>query len=294
MRSAPTRRSGLASDAEVLDRVHRVLGPVDVVDEPSVSSQHRRVLRVSTRSNEYSIVKWYRDAVDYQRECDALLTYTPALGSDAPRLIDNDDALHMVLITELPGEPATHSDAEWDPVVHYRAGVLIRRLHESAPPVVSDQFARQCATRFEQAATRVEGLIDSSLLGQARLLIAKAMDVSGVALVPTHRQNHPKNWMVDSGGTIRLIDFAEAEYDPWIVDALLLEQDYWRTDPNLRVAFLSGYDREITADDEALLRAHHAVTALRAIADTQGSNASKASKARAKDLFDRLVGLTLF
>jgi len=216
------------------------------------------------------------------------------LGSDAPRLIDNDEALRMLLISELHGDPAVGTPAEWDPLVHYKAGALIRRLHESSQPVISDQFARQCAARFEEAAGHVDGVVPSSLLSEARLLIARAMDLSSLALVPAHRDNHPRNWMVDSGGHVRLIDFAMAEYDPWIVDVFLLEQDYWRTDPQLRVAFLSGYDRDMNESDLTVLRAHHAVSAVRALAATAGPSAPKAEKVKAKDMFDSLLGMTLF
>jgi Ser/Thr protein kinase RdoA (MazF antagonist) len=294
VRIAPSRRQGLASDAEVLDRVNRVLGPVEVADDLTASPLVARVLRVNTRSDEFSIVKWYSAVSDYQRELDALTSYTPALGSDAPKLIDHDDVFQMLLLSEVHGEPAIASDAAWDPVIHYRAGVLIRRLHESAPPVSSDQFARQCAARFEDAAAELDGVIDSHLLSEARLLIARAMDIEAHSLVPTHRDNHPRNWMVDPGGHVRLIDFANAEYDPWIVDVLLLEQDYWRSNPSLKVAFLSGYDRDITAEDEIMLRAHQAVVAVRLVAASKGASASKTEKARARDMFDRLLGVTLF
>lgn len=294
MRSAPPRRLGLASDAEVLDRVHRVLGPVDVVEDLSRQPRGARVLRVITRSGETSIVKWCQRAPDYLRERDALTTYAPALGSDVPKLIDHDDALQMLLISEVPGETATSTAAAWDPMVHYRAGVLIRKLHESAPPVRSDQFARQCAARFEDAASELDGLVESHLLSEARLVIARAMDIREHSLVPTHRDNHPRNWMVDHGDHVRLIDFAHSEYDPWIVDVFVLEQDFWRSDPNLKVAFLGGYDREILPNDEVMLRAHHAVMAVRALSSTAGSGATKAEKARARDMFDRLLGATLF
>lgn len=294
MRSAPPRRLGLASDAEVLDRVSRVLGPVDVVDDLSPRPHSGRVVKVITRSGENSIAKWYAETSDYQRELDALTSYTPALGSDAPKLIDHDDVLQMLLLSEVQGEPALTGEAAWDPVIHYRAGVLIRRLHESAPPVSSDQFARQCAARFEDAAAELDGLIESHLLSEARLLIARAMDIQGHPLVPTHRDNHPRNWMVDPGGHVRLIDFANAEYDPWIVDVLLLEQDYWRSDPSLKVAFLSGYDRTVSPEDEIMLRAHQAAASVSLVAATKGASASKAEKARARDMFDRLLGTTLF
>lgn len=294
MRDTVLGRAGLASDAEVLDRVNRVLGPVDVADDESLRPTAGKVLKVVTRSGDSSFVKWYRDQTDYQREWDALTHYTPALGSDAPRLIDNDEDLKMLLISELQGEPAAGTAKEWDPLVHFKAGALMRRLHESSQPVVSDQFARQCAARFEEAAGGLEGLVSSSLLSEARLLIARAMDLSSLPLVPTHRDNHPRNWMVDPGGHVRLIDFAMAEYDPWIVDVFLLEQDYWRTDPQLRVAFLSGYDREMTGDDLIMLKAHHAVSAVRSLASTAGSSATKADKLRARDMFDSLLGITLF
>ena len=294
MRVVPLRRTGVASEAEVLDRVHRVLGPVDVAEDVSVNPHQGHVLRVVTRSEESSFVKWYTEVVDYQRELDALTHYTPALGSDAPRLIDNDDSLRMLLISAVAGSPAIGTGFEWDPLVHYRAGVLVRKLHESAPAVSSDQFARQCAARFEEAASQLENVVAYQALSEARLLIARAMDITEHRLVPTHRDNHPRNWMVDPGGHVRLIDFAHAEYDPWIVDVLLLEQDYWRTDPNLKVAFLSGYDRDISPEDEVMLRAHHAVTAVRSLVAARKGGATKAHKTAAQDMFDRLIGTTLF
>jgi len=85
-----------------------------------------------------------------------------------------------------------------------------------------------------------------------------------------------------------------AEYDPWIVDVFLLQQDYWRTDPQLRVAFLSGYDRDMSDEDHILLSAHHAVSAANGLAATMGTHVSKAEKLKAKDMFDSLLGQTLF
>ena len=294
MPAGTLRRPGLASEAEVLDRVHRVLGPVELLDDVSVRPQVCRILKIETRSGEQSFVKWYAKASDFQRECDALTLYTPALGTDVPRLIAEDEALQMVLISRVPGEIAVDSDVQWDPVVHYRAGVLIRRLHEASPPVVSDQFGRQSAQRFEDAVSQLEGKVESSLLAEARLQVAGAMDVPQVALVPTHRENHPRHWVIDPGGHVRIIDLGMCEYDPWIVDVFPLEQDYWRVDPHLQIAFLEGYDREITDGDIALLRAHHAVSAVQGLVAASAQGAKKEHKLRARDMFDRLIGHTLF
>jgi len=114
MRLSTLRRPGLASEAEVLDRVNRVLGPVEILDDASVRPQVCRILKVETRSGEQSFVKWYSTASDYQRECDALTLYTPALGTDAPRLIADDEALQMVLISRVPGRAHSPAIPTWE------------------------------------------------------------------------------------------------------------------------------------------------------------------------------------
>jgi len=45
MRLSTLRRPGLASEAEVLDRVNRVLGPVEILDDASVRPQVCRILK---------------------------------------------------------------------------------------------------------------------------------------------------------------------------------------------------------------------------------------------------------
>jgi len=169
VRAASLRRPGLASEAEVLDRVHRVLGPIEIVEDVSVRPKACRIVRLETRSGEHSFVNGTPKRRTISVSAMPSRSTPPALGSDAPRLIDDDEALQMVLISHVPGEIATTSDAHWDPLVHYRAGALLRRLHESSPPVISDQFARQSAGRFEAAAGKLEGKVPSSSLTEARL-----------------------------------------------------------------------------------------------------------------------------
>ncbi|MCA1943242.1 MAG: hypothetical protein LDL15_06500, partial [Yonghaparkia sp.] len=72
-------RPRLASDAEVLDRVHRTLGPVDVVAEHTGAHRLSRVLHVVTRGGEQAVVKWHRDAGPHRRESEALAQYAAAL-----------------------------------------------------------------------------------------------------------------------------------------------------------------------------------------------------------------------
>ena len=118
----------LASDAEVLDRVHRTLGPVDVVAEHDGALKASRVLQVVTRGEERAVVKWHRDALPHRREDTALHHHTPALSGDAPRLVLSDPALRLVVVSHVLGEQAAGTELEHDETVHARAGELLRRV----------------------------------------------------------------------------------------------------------------------------------------------------------------------
>ena len=148
----------LASDAEVLDRVHRTLGPVDVVAEHDGALKASRVLQVVTRGEERAVVKWHRDALPHRREDTALQHHTPALSGDAPRLVLSDPALRLVVVSHVLGEQAAGTELEHDETVHARAGELLRRLHDSAPPVRHDRFGPIIAADFERWSTLADDL----------------------------------------------------------------------------------------------------------------------------------------
>lgn len=84
---------------------------------------------MENRSGEHCPAKWSAQASDCESERDALPRYTPALGTDAPRFIPNDDALLMFLIRRVPDESAALRDAQWNSLVHYWSGILVRHFH---------------------------------------------------------------------------------------------------------------------------------------------------------------------
>ena len=129
---------------------------------------------------------------------------------------------------------------------------------------------------------------------EVRSHVDRVLDLPPVTLVPAHRDNHPRNWILDSGQKVKLHNFATSEYDPWVVDVFPLSQEYWRADSQLKLAFLSGYDRQLDAQDLTILKAYHAVMAVSAIAASGRSSGTRLERIRSQDLIDSLLGITLF
>ena len=286
----------LASDAEVLDRVHRTLGPVDVVAEHDGALKASRVLQVVTRGEERAVVKWHRDALPHGREDTALQHHTPALSGDAPRLVLSDPALRLVVVSHVLGEQAAGTELEHDEAVHARAGELLRRLHDSAPPVRHDRFGPIIAADFERWSTLADDLWGERGAEErhaARQHVAAALDLGALDHVPAHRQLHPRHWVVDPGGRVRFVDFAAFEFEPWSADLLWLEYGVWRDAPALRAAFLHGYGRVPSERDELVLGAVAAVRGLELLVRGE-RRGHAAERMLGRSILDRLLGTALF
>ena len=84
--------------------------------------------------------------------------------------------------------------------------------------------------------------------------------------VPTHGDAQPRNFLWDPGSRqAALIDFERAEPGLAVRDLVRLEYGAWDGKPDLRDAFLDGYGRALTADEEPALRDLAALDAVSAI-----------------------------
>lgn len=283
----------LASDAEVLDRVNRVLGPVDVVADRSWPHGEARVLEVRTRGDERVIVKWHRGARDYHRELAAYQQYVPALGGDAPRLVASDDRLQLLIVSRVAGTIVEGTDAEHDPAVYARAGEVLRTLHESTPAVTTDHFGDTLMAKFFYWAERAGSFLSDVELDTARRIARTSLELGLLPHVPAHRDNSTRNWMLGPDGRVRLIDFAAMGFEPWAVDLFRLEQREWLDAPLLREAFLDGYGRRPDERDRAVLHAFHAVSAVSTIVWAL-DHGDAAFAAHGREMLDRLLGETLY
>ena len=283
----------IASDAEALDHVHRVLGPVDVVADRSWAHGEARVLEVRTRGDEHAIAKWHRGGRNYHRELSAYQLYVPALGGDAPRLVASDDRLQLLILSRVPGALVEGSDAEHDPVVHVRAGEVLRRLHDSTPAIVNDHFGDAVMSKFAYWADRIGDAASEAELDIARRIAATSLELGPLPMVPAHRDNSSRNWMLGPDGHVRLIDFAAVEFEPWAVDLFRLQQREWLDAPLLRESFLDGYGRRPDERDHAVLHAFHAVSAIATIAWALDHD-DLVFAAQGREMLDRLLGETLY
>ena len=288
-----TPRKGLQSEAEVLDFAGRSVGAIDSHTDLSRTGSPHRVSLLTTRSGDQLIAKWFADSPSYFHTYDALGHYTRPLGTSAPRLIDHQDGLKAILMTLLPGAIADADQAR-DPVVHFRVGQLMRQFHESAPSTTSAQFTKDLATELAGLIDRTEE--DLGLLGTAELraLGMDVLDLGPLTLQPVHGGLRPEHWIVDDNYGTQLLSFSDSEYDPWIVDTVFLERDYWGYSPELRQAFFSGYDKQPSEADLIILRARQATMALRDWLQVAQGSAPKKTKGVAWSRVEQALGATLF
>lgn len=288
--SAPV---GLQSEAEVLDFAGRSVGPIDQHTDISREGSPHRVALLTTRSGERLIAKWFADSPSYFRTFDALGVYAVPLGSAAPRLIDQHDGLRAILMTALPGR-AVSTDQALDPVVHYRAGQLLRQFHESAPANRSIDVLPELASALSLAIDRAEHDLGPVVTAEARDLGMRVLDVGEVSLQPRHGSCRPEHWLSDPDYGLQFISFSLSEYDPWIIDTFDLERNLWRYSSELRGAFLSGYDRHPSEADTIILRAYSARRALEWWLKVSTKSSTKKARKDAWAEVEAVLGSTLF
>ena len=122
--------------------------------------------------------------------------------------------------------------------------------------------AERLVSSFDKWAARTDGLVSAASLREARTVAATAIELGAIELAPSHRDNSPRNWVVDADGHTRLIDCGSADYDPWCADPHRLHHREWIDRPDLQEAFLAGYGRPLDAGARILLRAYDAWAAV--------------------------------
>jgi hypothetical protein len=292
--SPATTAAEVASAAEVLDWVQRIVGPIEKTDTVGLGRDGASIIRAHLRSDHSVVVKWCQEAGTFHRLVEALSLHAPALGAFAPKLVDASETFRAVIMTDLPGVIVEGTPEAWDPVVHFRVGGLIRLLHESGPTMTNTHLAAQWAAELDGAAKRAEPYLDPTALASARADAMRLLDIGTLRLVPAHRSNHPAHWMYHPTRGVALVGFSKSEYDPWIVDAVRLARDYWGYSPELERAFYSGYDMEPSDEDRLILRVRSVTDALTSWAGVHEQRTSQQKKREVAKRIDHLFGQTLF
>jgi tRNA A-37 threonylcarbamoyl transferase component Bud32 len=280
----PTKMNSANDAFHTLAR--RTLGPVTAQARANLPAH----IRAFADSNDrHYLAKQHSSRERYEREVHAYTRWVPAIHDLAPHLVATDPDHLILLLTAVPGVPASNvtpgGDAER--AAHHAAGTVLRRLHDSAPPDHSLTMAATLAKRTRHWVGRAGALLTTA---QRRLLLdhADAIASTAVEVRFCHLDFQPRNWIIDDDRTLRLIDYEHARPDARVRDMARLAHRYWPRRPDLYHAFIGGYGTALDQGERRLL--HHfgaleAATALVRGTDTGNPDISL----HGRTLLDRLM-----
>jgi Ser/Thr protein kinase RdoA (MazF antagonist) len=260
---------------ELLDVVDRLVGPAQPVADHSWPSTSAQVWRIRTHDGQELIAKHNTDNVCFQREHHALAHWAPALRGGAPRLVAAHSDAQILVLTALPGVPL--QQLRPDPVterrVYQRAGRLLHLLHEAEPAAPLPDFV---GTRTAY----IQGLLSSG----GYLLTKEERSLTELALrhmaqlpimdgYPSHLDCTPRNLLADKAtGAVHLIDFETSRLEIKGRDFNRMASRVFPTRPDLKEAFFTGYGRQPTNDEKAVMAICGAVDAASALIWARSNN----------------------
>lgn len=263
-------RANRCEHADVLEFAGQVLGPFELELDYSWAHGMSAVLRLRDARGVTWFAKRHRERDRYKAEVTAYRRWVPALGGHAPRLVAADDVRSAVIVSAVPGEPVPWPTADpWtrpdtdrlaEQALHREAGALLRRFHQAQPPLPWDDFGAAKIAEFDRLIPMASQLLGKRDLALARAQVEMLTGLSCPGRVPCHRDYTPRNWLAKDGVQY-VIDFEHARLDVWLADLARLHLGIWPDRPDLREAFLAGYDRQLSDTDHAILQGVAAVTA---------------------------------
>jgi hypothetical protein len=242
---------------------NQILGTCELLEDSSWQLHRSVVWRLRDASGTEWFLKCHRDRDRYDAELAAYRTWVTALRGSAPRLRAFDDALQAVILSALPGRPASWPASQpgrpgpeqtQEKAIHRAAGSILRRLHDAQPAIGWPDFAADKLAQFDGLRPAVATLLTHRQLDAARTEIGKLTTIPAPARVPCHHDYTPRNWLVHGDG-VYVFDFEWSGPDAWVGDLARLHLGIWATRPDLREAFLRGYGRHLGRADRVALRA---------------------------------------
>lgn len=263
-------RADLLEYADLLQFAGQVLGPCELEQDCSWAHGMSAVLRLRDARGVAWFAKRHRERDRHEAEVSAYREWVPAVGGHAPRLRAVDDSRSAIIVSAIPGEPASwpaadrcalpDTDLLAEQVLHRGAGVLLRRFHDAQPPLPWDDWGAAQIAEFESLTPMASQLLGKRDLALARAEVETLSGLPCPGQVPCHRDYTPRNWLV--GGDVQyVIDFEHARLDVWLADLARLHLGIWPDRPDLKEAFLAGYRRQLSDTDHAILQGVAALTA---------------------------------
>jgi len=155
----------------------------------------------------------------------------------APALAHGDAEAKLLITRYLPGELVLGSAHAGAPSPYRQAGELLALFH--AQTARTDHGYERRENEKSLAWLSGPHRIAPSTVERLRAEIA-AWPMPAAALVPTHGDWQPRNWLVHND-VISVIDFGRAAMRPALTDFTRLAAQDFRRGPSLEAAFLDGY-----------------------------------------------------
>ncbi len=240
-----------------------VLSDPQVLSQPEqtqvAASEGRLVLELGDRTGRRWFLKVEPRISAWTSEVSAYREWLTGRDDLAPALLAADEGLRAMVLSAIPGEPASAEDPE-----HHRlAGAWLRQLHESVPGRPG-QGSYANTPWLEGVFTRHHHVLSDEEYAFARDGMAPLQEEPNTVAVPNHGDFRAHNWLLDAG-VLRAIDYGQARWAPGIMDLSWLAFGHWWNRPATKTAFLAGYGRALTAHEEALLVAELHRRALREV-----------------------------
>src|SRR6478672_9605965 len=155
----------------------------------------------------------------------------------APELVHGDEQAKLLVTKYLPGVLVLGHPSANDPDTYRQAGQLLAGFHAQQTSIDGDYERQQNE--------RTLGWLDSPHRIPAHWVeeVRRRIELwpnTPAALVPTHGDWQPRNWLLDRG-TVYVIDFGRAALRPAYTDMARLSYRDFARNPALERAFLNGY-----------------------------------------------------
>ncbi|WP_328373356.1 aminoglycoside phosphotransferase family protein (plasmid) [Streptomyces sp. NBC_00445] len=249
----------------LLGWAQNVVGPARVDRDVSNDRANSQVWRLSCATG-IVFAKVAPNPTSFARDTRALREVAPGMEpGTAPLLLAADPLQQALLLTPVPGrmvKALSLTPAE-QRALHRQAGRWLRRFHGGAGEL-SSQDRADSAAEVARAAAGAD-----NHLGRAGDLIAPegqrtvrwhAAALGRIGPLPAgfiHGDFQARNWLLDAGPADRVfgaVDLERARPHAAVADLVPLACGSWVGRPDLQEAFLDGYGRALTAEEQWALR----------------------------------------
>jgi len=249
--TAPEPDIGATLPPPVLSWVRSVLPHPDLVATPPQTQMASARGRVVHELADHRGQAWYLKIEPrvraWEREVHAYRQWATAMPGLTPAMPFAQRELQTMLLTAVPGEASSGRDLDH----HRRAGSWLRHFHGAEPPR-THRAPFTGGRRLDRMRQRHPHAVQDAEFEFARgavALLERRPELEPL-LVPGHGDFRPHNWLVDGAGLLRVIDFGDSGLHPPTRDFAALAYGWWQRLPGAKDAFLAGYGRELTQEEE--------------------------------------------